>query len=115
MNVTIYHNPLCSKSRATLELLRARGIEPTIVEYLKTPPTRDQLKTILGFLGMRAIDLARRKDAAWIEAGLNDDSDDDAILDAMVDHPVIIERPIVVSAGRAAIGRPPENVIALFD
>ncbi len=115
MNVTIYHNPLCSKSRATLELLRARGIEPTIVEYLKTPPTRDQLKTILGFLGIRAIDLARRKDAAWIEAGLNNDSDDDAILDAMVDHPVIIERPIVVSAGRAAIGRPPENVNALFD
>ncbi|MCZ6892907.1 MAG: arsenate reductase (glutaredoxin) [Gammaproteobacteria bacterium] len=115
MNVTIYHNPLCSKSRATLELLRARGIEPTIVEYLQTPPTRDQLKTILGFLGIRAIDLARRKDAAWIEAGLNDDSNDDAILDAMVDHPVIIERPIVVSAGRAAIGRPPESVNALFD
>lgn len=115
MNVTIYHNPLCSKSRATLELLRARGIEPTIIEYLKTPPTRDQLEKILGFLGIRAIDLARRKEAAWIEAGLNDDSDDDAILDAMVDHPIIIERPIVVSSGAAAIGRPPENVNLLFD
>ncbi len=115
MNVTIYHNPQCSKSRATLELLRRRGIEPTIVEYLKTPPTREQLETILGFLGIRATDLARRKEAAWSEAGLNDDSDDDAILDAMVHHPVIIERPIVVSGDRAVIGRPPENVNALVD
>jgi arsenate reductase (glutaredoxin) len=115
MNVTIYHNPRCSKSRATLELLRARGIEPTIIEYLKTPPTREQLQTILGLLGIRARDLARRKEAAWSEAGLNDDSDDDAVLEAMLDHPVIIERPIVICGDRAVVGRPPENVNALID
>ena len=115
MNITIYHNPRCSKSRATLELLRARGLEPNIVEYLKSPLSKEQLKTILGQLGMHASDLARRKEEAWQQAGLGDESTDDKILDAMVTHPVLIERPIVVCGDRAIIGRPPENVGKLID
>ena len=115
MEITIYHNPRCSKSRATLELLRARGIEPNIVEYLQSPPSKEQLKTILGLLGMHATELARRKEDAWQQAGLDDQSTDDNILDAMVSHPALIERPIVVRGNRAIIGRPPENVTKLID
>ena len=115
MELTIYHNPRCSKSRATLELLRARGIEPNIVEYLKSPPSKEQLKTILRQLGIATIDLARRKEEAWLQAGLDDESADDAILDAMVNHPVLIDRPIVIRGDRAIIGRPPENVNVLID
>jgi arsenate reductase (glutaredoxin) len=115
MDTTIYHNPRCSKSRATLELLRGRGIEPNIIEYLESPPSKDQLKTILRLLGISAGRLARRKEQAWRHAGLDDESSDDAILDAMVSHPVLIERPIVIRGDRAVIGRPPENVDALID
>ncbi len=114
MDITIYHNPRCSKSRAALELLRARGVEPNIVEYLKTPPSKEQLLAILDMLGIRAPDLARRNEEAWRQAGLDDESTDDAIVDAMVSHPVLIERPIVVRGDRAVIGRPPENVNALI-
>jgi arsenate reductase len=113
--VTIYHNPRCSKSRATLELIRARGIEPLIIEYLQTPPDLPTLRGLLVQLGMSALELARRNEDSWAAAGLRPDADDEDVITAMLAHPILIERPIVVSAGRAVIGRPPENVNALLD
>jgi len=110
--VTIYHNPRCSKSRQTLELLRKKGIEPTIIEYLKTPPTADALKKVLELLGLSPSDLMRKNEAAYKEAGLDNESlSVDAQIAAMVAHPKVIERPIVISDGKARIGRPPEAVL----
>src|SRR3546814_20528319 len=97
MSVTIYHNPRCSKSRNTLELLRDRGIEPTIVEYLATPPDAAELKRILGLLGMSPRDLMRRGEAAYGENSLDAPAlDDNALIAAMVASPILIERPLVV-------------------
>ena len=115
MDVTIYHNPRCSKSRATLELLEARGIEPTIVEYLQTPPSRETLRDILSALGLSPMQLVRKKEACFEEAGLaNPDASDDAVIEAMLAHPILIERPIVLANGKAAIGRPPEAVLEIL-
>lgn len=114
MNVTLYHNPRCSKSRATLALLREHGVEPKIVEYLRTPLSRAELEALLELLGISARELARVKEPAWKEAGLDDASSEDDILDAMVGHPVLVERPVAVCGGKAVIGRPPENVLALL-
>jgi len=111
-DVKIYHNPHCSKSRKTLDLLRDKGIEPTIVEYLKTPPTAEELKEVLGLLGLAPSGLMRKKEAAYKEAGLDDKSlSEEAQIAAMVAHPKVIERPIVLSNGKARIGRPPESVL----
>jgi arsenate reductase len=115
MTVTIYHNPRCSKSRAALELLRSQGIEPTIIEYLKTPPSAAELDAILGQLGLEPRELMRKGEAPYKEAGLDNPSlDRSALIDAMVAHPVLIERPIVLANGKAAIGRPPENILAIL-
>lgn len=115
MNVVIYHNPRCGKSRQTLELLRERGIEPTIVEYLKTPPTAAELDAILKQLGLEPRGLMRKNEAIYREAGLDDpELDRAALITAMVTHPVLIERPIVLANGKAAIGRPPENVSTIL-
>ena len=115
MSVTIYHNPRCSKSRQTLALLRERGIEPEIVEYLDTPPDATQIKTILGLLAMGPRDLMRKKEAPYRDAGLDDPSlDDDALVAAMVAHPILMERPIVLAHGKAAVGRPPEAVLDIL-
>ena len=111
MSITIYHNPRCSKSRQTLQLLQNKGIEPTIIEYLKTPPDAETLDTILTMLDMQPRELMRKQEAEYKEQGLNDDSlSRDQLIQAMTEYPKIIERPIVVSNDRAAIGRPPENV-----
>jgi arsenate reductase len=113
VTVTIYHNPRCSKSRQALELLRARGAEPRIVEYLKTPPDPAELKRLLKLMGKRPRDILRRKEAA--EAGIDPDAlSDDALVAAMVRHPSVIERPIVTSGGKAALGRPPEAVLSVL-
>jgi arsenate reductase (glutaredoxin) len=113
MTVTIYHNPRCGKSRATLALLEERGIEPRVVEYLKTPPDKAELKRLLKMLGMTPQALLRPKEAK--EAGLDRPGlSDEAIIAGMVEHPIVIERPIVVSGGRAAIGRPPEAVLKIL-
>jgi arsenate reductase len=113
---TIYHNPRCSKSRQTLELLKGSGIEPEIIEYLKTPPTADELKGLLKLLGLsdpRA--LIRKKEAEYKEAGLDAPSlSENDIIAAMVRYPRLIERPIVVHGGKAAIGRPPETVLEIL-
>ena len=115
MSVTIYHNPRCSKSRQTLALLRDNGVEPTIIEYLQTPPSAAELTKILGQLGRRPRELMRRKEAEYKANGLDDDglSDTDLIA-AMVAHPKLIERPIVLANGKAALGRPPESVLAIL-
>ena len=112
MTVTLYHNPRCSKSRQALALLREKGVEPDIVEYLKTPPDAETLRRILALLGKSPRDILRAKEAK--EAGLDDPGlDDAALIEAMVAHPAVIERPIAVAGDRAALGRPPEAVLKL--
>jgi arsenate reductase (glutaredoxin) len=114
--VTIYHNPRCSKSRATLELLREQGIEPTIVEYLKTPPSRSELARLLAMLGLEPRELMRSKEAEYREQGLdNPDLTQKDLIKAMHATPKLIERPIVVANGKAALGRPPEQVLEILD
>lgn len=115
MSVTIYHNPRCSKSRQTLQLLKDKGIEPEIVEYLKTPPDAATLDRFLTKLGMEPRELMRRKEAPYKELNLADESlDRAALIKAMVENPILIERPIVVSDGKVALGRPPESVLEIL-
>ena len=115
MHVTIYHNPRCSKSRQTLQLLQEQGIEPEIIEYLQTPPDKSRLREILKLLGLKPRELMRTKEAAYQEAKLdNGKLSDDQLIDAMIKQPLLIERPIVVANGRAALGRPPENVLRIL-
>ena len=115
MTVTIYHNPRCSKSRQTLALLEKRGIAPRVVDCLKTPPSAAELKTILKILGLKPRDLMRKGEPRYAELGLKDrDLDDDALIALMVANPILIERPIVVSRGKAALGRPPESVLEIL-
>lgn len=116
MTVTFFHNPRCSKSRQALELIRERGIEPRIVEYLKTPPDEATLRDLVMKLGIAPRDLLRTKEPAFAERGLADKlDDDDAVIRAMAEEPVLIERPIVVRGDRARIGRPPEQVLEILD
>jgi arsenate reductase len=113
--VIIYHNPRCSKSRATLELIRGRGIEPTVIEYLDDPPQPAQLERILSLLGLEPRDLMRRKEPEYREASLDDAGlKRETLIQAMVQHPRLIERPIVLANGKAAIGRPPESVLDIL-
>ncbi|AQQ68195.1 arsenate reductase (glutaredoxin) [Microbulbifer agarilyticus] len=112
---TIYHNPRCSKSRQTLQLLQENNIEPEIVLYLETPPDAASLKTILGKLDIAPRDLLRKGEDAYKELNLKDTShSDDDLIDAMVSHPKLIERPIVIKGDKAVLGRPPENVLELI-
>jgi len=112
--ITIYHNPRCSKSRRTLALLEEHGIVPRIVLYLKTPPDEAQLRALLAKLGISAQQLVRRGEGAYKASGLDADSSEQALLTAMARHPELIERPIVVVGKRAVLGRPPENVLDLI-
>lgn len=113
MSVVIYHNPRCSKSRQTLQLIEEKGVSPTIITYLDNPPSIEELKEILSKLGLNARQLLRKKEAA--EYGLNDDSlSEDALIAGMVANPRTIERPIVVKGDQAVLGRPPENVLDLL-
>lgn len=115
MNVTIWHNPRCGKSRATLQLLKDKGVEPTVVEYLKSVPSFDELERVLSMLGMEPRQLMRKGEAAYKENGLdNPDLDRKQLILAMVDYPILIERPVVIANGKAAIGRPPENVLTIL-
>ena len=115
MSVTIWHNPRCSKSRQTLKLLTERGIEPTVVEYLKTPPDLAELRETLDKLAMAPRDLMRRKEPPYKAEGLDDESlPDHDLIRAMHDHPVLIERPVVLAGGKAALGRPPERVLEIL-
>ncbi|MEQ9547281.1 MAG: arsenate reductase (glutaredoxin) [Marinobacter sp.] len=111
----IFHNPRCSKSRQTLELLTDRGIEPEIIRYLETPPTEQELIHILDVLGYEARQLMRTKEKEYKELGLDSpEMDRDALVSAMVANPKLIERPIVIRGDKVALGRPPENVLAIL-
>jgi len=115
MSVTIYHNPRCGKSRQTLQLLKDRGIEPDIIEYLKTPPSPQELDHILQKLGIEPRELMRKKETEYKANSLDDPSlDRQALINAMIQNPILIERPIVIANGKAAIGRPPEDVLAIL-
>ena len=115
MPVEIYHNPRCSKSRQTLQLLEEQGIEPKITKYLETPPDRKTLESILKMLDMEPRDLMRKGEKEYKENGLdNPDLSREELIQAMLDHPRLIERPIVINNGKAAIGRPPESVLELL-
>ena len=115
MTIRIFHNPRCSKSRATLAALRERGIEPEITLYLENPPDAGELRSILKKLGLTARELMRKGEAEYREQGLADESLTEAeLIAAMVANPRLIERPIVLANGRAAIGRPLEAVIEIL-
>ncbi len=115
MPVKIYHNPRCSKSRQALQLLKDNNIEPEVVKYLESPPDREELERILDLLGLEPRELMRRREKEYKELGLDDpELSRDQLIEAMVEHPRLIERPIVVKDGRAVIGRPPEKVLELL-
>ncbi len=113
--VVIYHNPRCSKSRQTLALLEERGTAPNVVKYLETPPSATKLKELLELLGLAPRELMRKKEAPYKELDLADEAlSDNELVQAMVDNPVLIERPIVEANGKAALGRPPESVLEIL-
>lgn len=114
MKVRIYHNPRCGKSRETLKLLQSRGIEPEVVEYLRTPLDATGLRHLVTKLGMTATQLLRTKQAEYKALGLGPDTTDEGAIAAMVQEPILMERPVVVVGERAAIGRPPEKVLELL-
>lgn len=115
MPVTIYHNPQCAKSRATLKLLEDRGLKPSVIEYLKTPPSAAEIKKLIGMLGIAPRALLRTKEAEYKQLKLDSPTlTDTQIIHAMVQHPKLIERPIVVHNNKAALGRPPEQVLRIF-
>jgi len=115
MQVTIYHNPRCSKSRQALELLKERGIEPEIVEYLKNPPDRETLKRLLKLLHLGPRDLMRKHEPEYKDAGLDDPGlSDEDLISVLIQHPILLERPIVVSGAKAVVGRPPERVFEIL-
>ena len=114
-NFTIYHNPRCSKSRQTLELIKANGIEPEIVLYLENPPSKSRLSELVDFMQIKPRDLLRKGEDEYKTHNLQDMSlDDSEIIKVMSENPKLIERPIVVSNNQAIIGRPPENVLKLI-
>ncbi|NND20469.1 MAG: arsenate reductase (glutaredoxin) [Boseongicola sp.] len=114
MNVTIWHNPRCSKSREALALLDARGIAPNVRLYLQDPPSEDAIIGVLAALGKPAIDLVRTGESLSREMGLSLETPEKDLIAAMARHPILIERPVVIADGRAALGRPPEAVLELF-
>ncbi|MDX2202827.1 MAG: arsenate reductase (glutaredoxin) [Hyphomicrobiaceae bacterium] len=115
MSVTLYHNPACGSSRKTLALLRAKGIEPRIVEYLKTPPSKQELKAILKAMGVGPRALLREKGTPYAVLGLADPKwTDEALIDHMLAHPILINRPLVVTARGARLCRPPELALEIL-
>jgi arsenate reductase (glutaredoxin) len=115
MTITILHNPRCSKSRATLNMLRDKGIEPKIIEYLETPPTTAEFKEILAKLGLGPRDVIRKGEKIFKQMELADTAlSDTALITAMVGNPILIERPIVINGEKAVLGRPPEKVMEIL-
>jgi len=115
VEITLYHNPRCSKSRQTLELLTQNNVNPTIVEYLQAPPTHQQLDSILRGLDMQPRDLMRKGQSEYKELNLDDNTlSRDQLIDVMIKNPILIERPILVAGDEIAIGRPPENVLTIL-
>jgi len=114
-NVTIWHNPRCSKSRNAAQLLEERGVEAEVVRYLDTPPTKEEIKEVLKMLGISARELMRTKEAIYKELGLKEVEDEEKLIETMAAHPKLIERPVVIKDDKAAIGRPIEKVIELLE
>ncbi|MPT22855.1 MAG: arsenate reductase (glutaredoxin) [Starkeya sp.] len=115
-DITIYHNPACGTSRNVLGLIRNAGLEPVVIEYLKTPPSRDELVSLIARMGITVRDLLREKGTPYAELGLGDPAlSDDALLDAMMAHPILINRPIVVTPRGVKLCRPSEAVLDLLD
>ena len=115
MSIKIYHNPRCSKSRQTLQLLEENGVQPDVIEYLKNSPSKDELLSVLDLLGLSPRDLMRKSEAIYKELNLKDDGlSNDQLVNAMLENPILIERPIVLANGKAAIGRPPESVLDIL-
>ncbi|RUO81469.1 arsenate reductase (glutaredoxin) [Idiomarina tyrosinivorans] len=112
--VVIYHNPRCSKSRQTLALLEKKGIQPEVVEYLKTPLDESQIRALLAKLDRSASEIVRRKEAEYKEAGLTADSSEQQLISAIASYPKLLERPIVVNGDKAEVGRPPEAVLNIL-
>ena len=113
-SVTLYHNPRCSKSRAALELLRQRGFEPHVIEYLKTPPSATELRALIAKLGIKPAELVRTGEDVFKEKYKGRTLSDDDWIAAMAEHPILIERPIAVCGGKAVLGRPPERVLEVL-
>lgn len=114
-SIQIYHNPRCSKSRTTMELLTEKGVQPEVIEYLNSPPNKQQLEQILDMLGLEPRQLMRTHETEYKENNLADESlSRDQLIEAMTKYPKIIERPIVICNGKAAIGRPPETVLEIL-
>lgn len=115
-NITIYHNPACGTSRNTLAMIRTSGVEPKVIEYLKTPPSRAELQGLLQKMGISPRALLREKGTPYAELNLGDSSlSDEALIDAMLQHPILMNRPVVVTAKGAALCRPSELVLPLLD
>ena len=114
MEVTIYHNPRCSKSRQALSLLESKGCKPAVVEYLKKPLTVEQLLQIINGLNIKPIDLIRKNESVWKENFKGKELSDGELIDAMISNPKLIERPIVSSSKGTVVGRPPENVLSVL-
>ncbi len=115
MPVTIWHNPRCATSRRVLQMIRNKRIQPHVVEYLKTPPSAKEIKTVLAKLEIGARDLLRRKEPAYRAEGLDDEKlSDAAVIRAMTEHPALIERPVVLAGRRAVLARPPERVFEVI-
>ena len=115
MSVTIFHNPACGTSRNTLELIRHAGIEPVVIEYLKTPPSKERLRELVASMGISVRELLRQKGTPYAELGLDDPTlSDEHLLDAMLAHPILINRPIVVTDLGAKLCRPSEEVLELL-
>lgn len=112
--ITVFHNPRCGKSRAALALLQERGIEPHVIEYLRTPLTRGELQTLLQKLGLEAEQVIRKGEDVYRQHYSGKSMSSEQWLDALVAHPILLERPIAVKGQRAVIGRPPENVLQLL-
>ena len=114
-NVKIWHNPRCSKSRNATALLEEKGIDAEVVKYLDTPPSKAEIKEVLKMLGISARELMRTKEEIYKTLNLKEEEDEERLIDAMAENPKLIERPIVIKDGKAAIGRPIENIIAILD
>ncbi len=112
--ITLYHNPRCSKSRSALALLEERGLSPRVVEYLRTPPDRSEIAALVRKLGIPAEQLVRTGEAVFKESYAGRTLTDAQWIDAMAEHPILIERPIAVAGERAVVGRPPERVLELL-
>ena len=111
---TIYHTPRCSKSRATLALIRDRGIEPDVVLYLENPPGREAIRSFAEKMGCPILEIIRTGDNLYKELDLGTNPDEESLLDALTAHPSLLQRPIVIHNGKAALGRPPENVLSVL-